>query len=126
MAGEVKTDVVSENTTATGVTVDSLLIKDGDMPNLAYCKTVAAGYKLARGITAVTGTLNITTGLTTVVIAGGTLESDVSLGANTVSVTGGSSAGKILVKVWKPTATSDCTPVAATSAFNVGWIAVGT
>ena len=35
-------------------------------------------------------------------------------------------AGNIILKVWKPTAAADCTPIAAVLAKSVRWIAIGT
>lgn len=87
---------------------------------------VAAGYKIARGETAVTGTADIATGLTTVVQAIACLETDPSLEAFEASVADSGTAGQIILKVWKPTGAADCTPIAATVAKSVRWVAVGT
>jgi len=87
---------------------------------------VAAGYNLARGETAVTGTADIATGLTTVVQAVACLETDPSLEALWASVADSVTGGNIVLKVWKPTGAADCTPIAATVAKSVRWIAVGT
>jgi predicted RecA/RadA family phage recombinase len=87
---------------------------------------VAAGYKEARsdGAVAVTGTLEVTSGLATVKSVTASLAEDVAATGAFVSVliptqTGGN-AGKFTVKVWK----SDLS--AADAAKNVTWIAVGT
>ncbi len=89
---------------------------------------VAAGYKVARGSTSVTGLTggDITTGLTTVVGVSAVLGEDAALSGNlvTCAITGG--AGHILAKVWKPTAAGDCTPILATAAKVVNWVAIGT
>ena len=89
---------------------------------------VAAGYKLARGVTSVTGATggDITTGLGTVIAVVAVLGADASLNANAVSAVVGGTAGHITVKVWKPTATGDCTPILSTTATNVEWVAIGT
>jgi len=87
---------------------------------------VAAGYKIARGETVVTGTADIATGLTTVVQAVACLEADPSLNAHLVSVADSGVGGNITLKVWKPTGAADCTPIASTTATSVRWIAVGT
>jgi hypothetical protein len=91
---------------------------------------VAAGYKIARGVTAVTGTADVTTGLATVVSCTATLATDVSLNANDASISiptqSGGTAGHVTLKVWKPTATNDVTPIASTSATNTAWLCVGT
>jgi hypothetical protein len=85
---------------------------------------VAAGYKAARGVAAVTGSLAVTTGLTSIVAATATLNEDAALTGTVVSAT--FSAGTLTIKVWKPTASGDCTPIAATAAKSVCWTAVGT
>jgi hypothetical protein len=91
---------------------------------------VASGYKIARGVTEVTGTTEVTTGLATIVALVPALAADVSLNASAVSVTiptqTGGDAGKATLKAWKPTATDNCTPIASTTATSVAWIAIGT
>lgn len=87
---------------------------------------VEAGYKVARGVASVTGTLDVATGLSTVVAAVACLRDDPSTGGLWASVTNASTPGTITLKVWKPTAANDVTPVAATAAKVVQWIAVGT
>jgi hypothetical protein len=84
---------------------------------------IAAGYKIARGVAAVTGTLGIVTGLTTIIAASVTLAEDAAITGDAVSYT--FSGGTLTAKVWKRTATGDCTPIAATAAKNIGWLAVG-
>lgn len=91
---------------------------------------VAAGYKVARGVSAVTGTLEITSGLATVIAAVACLAEDLSLAGLGATVeiptqTGGD-AGKFTAKVWKATASGDVTPLAADAAKSVAWVAVGT
>lgn len=89
---------------------------------------VAAGYKLARGVTSVTGATagDITTGLATVIAVVAVIGADASLAADRVTSLPGGTAGHITVKVWKPTAAGDCTPILSTAATNVNWVAVGT
>ena len=87
---------------------------------------VGAGYKIARGKTSVTGTADIATGLTTVVEAVACLAVDAALTGDCVTVADSATSGNIVLKVWKRTSASDCTPVAATAAKSVRWIAVGT
>lgn len=91
---------------------------------------IAAGYKVARGVDAVTGTLDKTTGLTTVVAFVAVLAEDPALTGHLVTFTlpaqSGGTAGHVTIKVWKPTAANDCTPIAATVAKNVAWSAIGT
>lgn len=91
---------------------------------------VAAGYKIARGVTAVTGTNDLTTGLATVAACTATLQEDAALTGSLVTVTiqtqSGGTAGHVTLKVWKPTASGDVTPIAATAAKNIGWNCTGT
>lgn len=84
-----------------------------------------AGLKIACGETAVTGTADIATGLTTVVQAVACLEDNVSLDGAWVSVADSTTAGNIILKAWKPTGSTNCTPTAAT-VTSVRWIAIGT
>jgi hypothetical protein len=88
----------------------------------------AAGYKLARAETSVTGATggDVTTGLTTVVAVVGSLAEDASVDGLFVTAALGGTAGHITLKVWKPTATGDVTPTLATVAKKVDWIAIGT
>lgn len=93
---------------------------------------VANGYKLARGVAAVTGTATVVTGLTTVVAVTATPASDpdgVALAAVSATIgnqAGAPAAGSVILKTWKVTATGDATLIAATAAKNVNWIAIGT
>jgi hypothetical protein len=89
---------------------------------------VAAGYKIARGSTSVTGATggDINTGLATVLGVAASIGADISLNANEVSAALSATPGHITVKVWKPTATGDCTPIASTTATVINWVAVGT
>lgn len=93
---------------------------------------VATGYKLARGVATITGSGTVVTGLTTVVSVVVTMQADASL-TNGVSATatigdqaGTPAAGSVILKVWKPTASGDVTPIASAAAVAVNWIAVGT
>jgi hypothetical protein len=93
---------------------------------------VAAGYKLARGVATITGSGTVVTGLATVVAIIATLGADASL-TNGIAVTasigdqaGTPAAGSAIVKVWKPTASGDVTPIASAAAVAVNWVAIGT
>jgi hypothetical protein len=114
--------------TATGAT-DVTLPTSGTLSNVANASAgVASGYKIARSAAAVavTGTLDVNTGLSTVLGWGVTMESDpdgVTLAA--VSAAAGA-AGHITIKCWKVTGTGDATLIAATAAKNVRWVAIGT
>ena len=94
---------------------------------------LGAGVKIRRGQhTTVAAADTIATGLTTVVAVLATLESDPVIGADSVSAqvgnqAGAPAAGSVIIKTWKPTATGDVTPVAATTFGRlVNWIAIGT
>ena len=94
---------------------------------------VAAGYKIARGVAAVgAASVDVVTGLATVVAVIPGMVGDPSLTHMFSSATvgdqaGAPAAGSIRIKSWKPTGAADVTPVAATSPFgNVAWIAIGT
>lgn len=92
---------------------------------------VASSYKVARGVASVTGSGDVVTGLATVVAVTVTLRDDAALTGNAVTATigdqaGTPAAGSVTVSVWKPTGSGDCTPIAATGAKSVNWIAVGT
>lgn len=112
--------------------VETAKIKDAnvtvgklDTPLQALVLGAAAGYKIARGITAVTGTNDLTTGLATVVAFACTLAEDPSADATIATAVLGA-AGHITLKVWKPTAEANTAPIAAVLAKNVSWIAIGT
>lgn len=93
---------------------------------------VAAGYKVARGVASITGSGTVVTGLATVVAIVATMQADASL-SNGIEVTatigdqaGTPAAGSVILKVWKPTANNDVTPIASAAAVSVNWVAVGT
>lgn len=93
---------------------------------------VAGGYKIARGVSSITAaSLDIVTGLTTVVAAVCAMTGDPSMTHMDSSITvgnqtGAPAAGSIRILSWKPTASGNVTPIAATSPFgSVSWIAVG-
>lgn len=94
---------------------------------------VAAGYKIARGtVTPTSASHTVVTGLATVVAATASLKGAPSLthllsGADIGDQAGTPAAGSILIKSWKPTASGDVTPIAASTPWStVDWIAVGT
>lgn len=91
-----------------------------------------AGARTASGVATVTGTATVATGLTTVTSIQATMQADASL-TNGIAVTatigdqaGTPAAGSVILKVWKPTASGDVTPVASAAAVAVNWFAVGT
>lgn len=92
-----------------------------------------ATYKLARGQhTTVAAADTVVTGLTTVVAAMASLDSDPSDNVYIVSATigdqaGTPAAGSIIIKSWAGASASDYTPTAAgTFSKLVNWIAIGT
>lgn len=89
---------------------------------------VAAGYKVARGETALDGSnpTDIATGLTTIVAAAVALKGTSAPGLGTSVVTYATSAGTLSVYAWKPTDATDPTLIASTGTETVGWIAIGT
>lgn len=93
---------------------------------------VAAGYRIARGVAAVTGTATVVTGLNTVVAVIAVPQSDLDgttlagVSATIGDQAGTPAAGSVILKCWKATSSSVTTLIAATSAENVNWIAIGT
>lgn len=130
-------NALDELATLNGLTssVAELNILDGVTKTAAQINAlvvgVAGGYKLARGVAAVTGTATVVTGLTTVVAVIATPQSDpdgVALAAVSATIgdqAGAPAAGSVILKCWKVTAVNDATLIAATAAQNVNWIAVG-
>jgi hypothetical protein len=92
---------------------------------------VAAGYKIARGVAAITGTGDVNTGLGTVVAVIVSPQSDPDgVGLAAVSGTignqaGAPAAGHVTLKAWKVTAVNDATLIAASAPYNLNWIAIG-
>lgn len=94
---------------------------------------VASGYKLARGVVAVTnahsGIETVVTGLATVVACQATMADDPTTTAESVTCSigdqaGSPAAGSIYVKGWK---TLGATPAASTTtSVNTNWSATGT
>lgn len=86
----------------------------------------AAGYKVARGTEAVTGTADVDTGLTTVVSVVASLGEDPNADAHAVTAAIGGVGGHADLKVWKLADGTPNTLVASDAAKDVNWIAVGT
>lgn len=93
---------------------------------------VAAGYKIARGQhTTVAASDTVVTGLTTVVAAVASLDSDPGDDPFLVSCSigdqaGTPAAGSILIKTWKHDGTDPTPTAAGTFSKKVNWIAIGT
>jgi len=125
-AGTSVTSTAAELNILDGVTMTAAQI------NL-LAQGVGASYKVARGVSTIdAASKDVATGLTTVVAVVVSMVGDPSLthmhSSGTVGDQAGApAAGSIRIKSWKPTATGDVTPIAATSPFgNVAWIAIGT
>lgn len=91
---------------------------------------VAAGYKIARGSTSLSGTnpTAVATGLSTIVSASVELKGSVAPGLSTSTLTTGytGSDGTLNVYGWKPTSISNPTLIASTGTEAFDWIAIGT
>jgi hypothetical protein len=93
--------------------------------------TAGTSLRTASGVASVTGTGDVATGLTTVVAVVATLQDDAALTGSITTATVGDQAGtpakgSVTLKVWKPTSSTDPTPIASSAAKSVNWIAVGT
>jgi hypothetical protein len=88
----------------------------------------AAGFKVARGETALDGSnpTPVATGLTTIVAAVVALKGSSAPGDNTSVITYDTSGGTLNLYAWKNTGGTDPTLVASTGTEAVGWIAIGT
>lgn len=89
---------------------------------------VAAGYKVARGETALDGSnpTPVATGLTTVVAFVATLKGTAAPGDNTSVLTADISGATVNVYAWKNTSGTDPTLVASTGTESFYWEAIGT
>lgn len=120
---------------ATGKIIDEIditLLKVGTVDKSALVIGTAVGFKIARGIEAVTGTATVVTGLTTVVAVIATAEADLDgdtlagVSATIGDQAGTPAAGSVILKAWKVTADGDVTFIAANAAKDINWIAIGT
>lgn len=110
-------------------------VNAGDSTSATWVRVLSAGggtgVKIVGGVASVTGTGTVVTGLATVIAVDATLQDDAALTGNIVTATigdqaGTPAAGSVILKVWKPTGAADCTPIAATAAKSVNWLAWGT
>lgn len=131
--GQVLLDYASATTTVFVRLSSNFLRKSiaNDLPN--GIQGLDAGYKIARGqATTATASDTVVTGLATVVAVVANLESAPVIGCDrgTGAIgdqAGTPAAGSILIQTWKPTASGDATPIAATTfSKKVNWIAIGT
>lgn len=104
----------------------------GTPPSNLLIEAVASGYKIARGVAAITGSGTVVTGLATVVAVVATAADDLDgtalagVSASIGDQAGSPAAGSIYLKCWKITAADNGALIAASAAKNVNWIAVGT
>lgn len=89
---------------------------------------VAAGYKTARGETALDGTnpTPVTPGLATIVACSVSIKTTAAPGVGTSIVTYSTSTTTLNLYGWKVTATGDATLIASTGTETIGWVCVGT
>lgn len=89
---------------------------------------VAAGYKIARGETALDASnpTPATTGLTTITGCAASIKLATAPGVGTSVVTYGSSSGTLNLYGWKVTSSSDNTLIASTGTETIGWVCIGT
>lgn len=91
---------------------------------------VGAGYKVARGETALDGTnpTPVATGLATVIAFTATLKGTAAPGVGTSVLTANiaGAAGNVDVYAWKPTSNADPTLVASAGTESFYWTAIGT
>lgn len=91
---------------------------------------VAAGYKIARGETALDGSnpTAVDTGLATVIGFVAMLKGTAAPGVGTCCLTANiaGAAGNVNVYAWKPTGAGDCTLIASTGTESFYWVAIGT
>lgn len=93
---------------------------------------VAGGYKVARGVAAITGSGTVVTGLATVVAVVATPATDpdgtalACVSASIGNQTDAPAAGSVYLKTWKITAADNGALIAADAAKNINWIAIGT
>jgi hypothetical protein len=77
------------------------------------------------GVTSVTGTATIATGLRSVTNVLASIDNGTTATNFWVTVAISATVGSIIVNVWKPTGVADTTPVAATTSVSVRWLARG-
>jgi hypothetical protein len=85
-----------------------------------------ADLKVARGVSSITGSGDIASGLTTVVAVVACLGQDPNVDAATATADLSVTAGNIVLKVWKLVEGAPNTLGASTIAKDVNWIAIGT
>ena len=109
-------------------TIDVTLLKVGAVDKTNVAIGAAAGYKVARGETALDASnpTPVATGLTTVVAFSATLKGTAAPGVGTSVLTAVISGTDVNVYAWKVTSSADTTLVASTGTESFYWVAVGT
>jgi len=89
---------------------------------------VAAGYKIARGETALDGSnpTPVTPGLATIVACSVSIKATAAPGVGTSVVTYSTSTTTLNLYGWKVTGTGDATLIASSGTDTIGWVCVGT
>ncbi|RJP54309.1 MAG: hypothetical protein C4583_03020 [Anaerolineaceae bacterium] len=89
---------------------------------------VAAGYKIARGETALDGSnpTSVAHGLTTCIAFVAMLKGTAAPGVGTSVLTANINGANVDVYAWKVTAAGDATLIASTGTESFYWIAIGT
>lgn len=116
-------------TNLTDLVVSGTITQGGTNALTLAANGVAAGYKIARGTQVATATALVTTGLATVVafaVSPIAASTTAILAAAWASGKAAATAGKLNVYRWKHTGATTVTPVAASTAGTLSWIAVGT
>lgn len=111
---------------ATGITLGSTTFSEATLA--LYAKGVAAGYKVARGETALDGSnpTPVASGLATIVACSLTIKATAAPGVGTSVVTYDTSTSTLNMYGWKVTGTGDTTLIASTGTDTIGWVCVGT
>jgi len=114
---------------ATGADGDIVEVMSTEAASAAiHVSGVAAGYKVARGETALDGSnpTPVATGLTTVIAFVATLKGTAAPGVGTSVLTAEISGATANVYAWKVTGAGDTTLIASTGTESFYWVAVGT
>jgi hypothetical protein len=94
--------------------------------NKAVASTTA-GAVITGGEVSISGSTSFATGLATVVAVTASQVGDASLTDSMwATASKGTTAGWVIVKSWKPTATNDATPIAGSASTTFSWSAIGT
>lgn len=111
---------------ATGITLGSTTFSEATLA--LYTKGVAAGYKIARGETALDGSnpTPVASGLASIVACNLTIKTTSAPGLSTSVVTYDTSTSTLNMYGWKPTGAGDTTLIASAGTDTIGWICVGT